>query len=506
MTKNKILFKFVICFLIISQILTKEKITKNVLAFTFPGGKSHTFVFKEVFNYTIEKLKQDNSDIEYKFHILSHNYDKQTWTDSDFKIYGFGDVSQYEEKFFQALEQARQDPVLGYMNFNNAMIHLYTDFLNDKAVLEQLRKIKFDLIIADVINVLSVFLRKELNIPLKMYLNPTCIYTWQNEVFEFNPSYIPLLGTTFTDHMSFSQRFINQIFLYGTRASYKLFGYLQNKVFQEYGYNDYYEAFVVDAVYLNQCVNGLHYPAALPPNMQSIGAILPKPAKPVTDESLNTFLNKYKKSIYISQGTIIKVIRLETFKILFETFSDVGFILSLKKGVYEEVELPKNVLIKNWLPQNDLLGDARVAAFITHGGLNSMLESLYHAKPMIVIGTNIDQINTAVIVNERKYGYGITNENDITIDKLIPMIKDLLENKEYNVNCLQAARFIKHEDGKEKFYYWINYIMENGYSHLLIPAYSNFSFIHLQSLDIIIVLIIAFAVLCKIIRWLFSKK
>src|SRR4051812_4823321 len=114
--------KIIVFFLLVLAI-SSDKVTKNILAFTFPGGKSHTFVFKEVFNYTINKLQKDNPNVEYKFHILSHNSDKQSWANTDYKVYGFGDVSQYEEKFFQALEQARQDPVLGYMNFNNAMIH-----------------------------------------------------------------------------------------------------------------------------------------------------------------------------------------------------------------------------------------------------------------------------------------------------------------------------------------------------------------------------------------------
>ena len=47
------------------------------------------------------------------------------------------------------------------------------------------------------------------------------------------------------------------------------------------------------------------------------------------------------------------------------------------------------------MSQNDLLGDQRVKAFITHGGLNSILESIYHSQPMIVIGTSIDQVNSA---------------------------------------------------------------------------------------------------------------
>ena len=30
--------------------------------------------------------------------------------------------------------------------------------------------------------------------------------------------------------------------------------------------------------------------------------------------------------------------------------------------------------VVEWTPQNDLLGDSRVKAFVTHGGLNSIYE------------------------------------------------------------------------------------------------------------------------------------
>lgn len=43
----------------------------------------------------------------------------------------------------------------------------------------------------------------------------------------------------------------------------------------------------------------------------------------------------------------------------------------------------KDFFVSSWLPQNDILGDKRVAAFVTHGGLNSVLETLYHGTPAV---------------------------------------------------------------------------------------------------------------------------
>ena len=100
-------------------------------------------------------------------------------------------------------------------------------------------------------------------------------------------------------------------------------------------------------------------------------------------------------NIYVSQGTITKAMKIDQLIEVFKSYPNVGFVFSIRKDMKIDTELPNNVLGMSWVPQNDLLGDQRVKAFITHGGLNSILESIYHSQPMIVIGTSIDQVNSA---------------------------------------------------------------------------------------------------------------
>ena len=53
------------------------------------------------------------------------------------------------------------------------------------------------------------------------------------------------------------------------------------------------------------------------------------------------------------------------------------------------------IRIMPWIPQNDLLADPRVRLFITHAGLNSIIESVYHAKPVIMFPIGLDHPNIA---------------------------------------------------------------------------------------------------------------
>ena len=66
--------------------------------------------------------------------------------------------------------------------------------------------------------------------------------------------------------------------------------------------------------------------------------------------------------------------------------------------------IPRNVKLFSWLPQNDILGHPKVKLFITHGGNNGQLESLFHAVPMLTIPFTGDQHYNAERIVARGYG------------------------------------------------------------------------------------------------------
>ena len=54
-------------------------------------------------------------------------------------------------------------------------------------------------------------------------------------------------------------------------------------------------------------------------------------------------------------------------------------------------DIPSNVMIKQWVPQQDVLAHPNLKVFVTHGGLLSVQEALYHKTPLVGIPLGNDQ-------------------------------------------------------------------------------------------------------------------
>lgn len=93
---------------------------------------------------------------------------------------------------------------------------------------------------------------------------------------------------------------------------------------------------------------------------------------------------------------------------------------------------PDNVMLQKWCPQQDILGHPNVKAFISHGGLLSLEEGIYHRTPMLFLPGFGDQINNAVKarvlgIGERLH-WSTLNEDGLRYDSLLMIRNSSITN------------------------------------------------------------------------------
>lgn len=62
-------------------------------------------------------------------------------------------------------------------------------------------------------------------------------------------------------------------------------------------------------------------------------------------------------------------------------------------------------MVRKWLPQNDLLAHPNLKAFVTHGGLLSTQEALFHSVPLVGVPISNDQKPN--LLRAQRHGYAI---------------------------------------------------------------------------------------------------
>lgn len=151
--------------------------------------------------------------------------------------------------------------------------------------------------------------------------------------------------------------------------------------------------------------------------------------------------------IYASMGTLQN--RLSwIFQIISKACVDleVQLVISLGGGMDSQAvgKLSGNPLVVQYAPQLDLLD--RASLTITHGGLNTTLESLSRGVPLIAIPIAHDQLNVAHRLQWKGAGVAISLR-DLTVNRLHDAISQVLSTKNYYDKAAQLQKAIANSGG-----------------------------------------------------------
>jgi UDP:flavonoid glycosyltransferase YjiC (YdhE family) len=118
----------------------------------------------------------------------------------------------------------------------------------------------------------------------------------------------------------------------------------------------------------------------------------------IVPEEYSQFMDRYPAgTLLISFGTTFMPTESMVNVLLagLKELPDTGFIISIKESTYghqtfKKANLP-NVFLKTFVPQKALLNDPRILALMSHGGANSVLESVYYGKVLVCFPVAMDQ-------------------------------------------------------------------------------------------------------------------
>jgi zeaxanthin glucosyltransferase len=108
-------------------------------------------------------------------------------------------------------------------------------------------------------------------------------------------------------------------------------------------------------------------------------------------------------------------------------------------------ELPGDVLVTPYVPQTAVL--ERCAAFVTHGGANSFMESLDAGVPMLLFPATMDQPATAFLAERANVGISLDRECVSEAQCRDALATLLDEHKPYRAAAARLRRAYRERDG-----------------------------------------------------------
>lgn len=201
-------------------------------------------------------------------------------------------------------------------------------------------------------------------------------------------------------------------------------------------------------------------------------------------------------TILFSLGADLRCDHLEPSKIdmfveAFRSLPQLTFIWKLD-GRHKVTNLPKNVHILDWIPQLALLKEKKIIAMITNGGLLSLQETAWHAKPVIGLPLYLDQQQNV----ERFVRYGVAinlDYKELSIGEIVAAIKQIQDQKytrAMDVLSIRLGTNIAHP--LEIAAFWIEQVtfLEGAPHFYHPPARMNFMKAHLLDVWIVVGLMI----------------
>uniref|UniRef100_A0AC34PUN0 Glucuronosyltransferase n=1 Tax=Panagrolaimus sp. JU765 TaxID=591449 RepID=A0AC34PUN0_9BILA len=349
-----------------------------------------------------------------------------------------------------------------------------------KEVLSQLSKANFDVIFAEQLNLCGVGLQKVLNIPTLVWVSSCPLDDHMSYLLGVPTplSYVPAVGEiSVSDKMSFIERLRNIVEYYRNVRSY-FYGMVKtDEIFKKHYGPDFPS--VIDLARDSDLTfvladEFLDFPRPILHNTVYIGGLGLTSATSHNTNYLDELIQEVVDGVVLfSLGTNIETKTVaETFKVnLFKAFAEFPhYKFIVKMDSDDEVAFKisqhyKNVKIVDWVDQPALLSDPRLKLFITHGGYNSLLESVNHAKVLLLMPLFGDQWRNAQLAERNGFGKIFEKKSLLNASTVLARtLKEMFETDRYEKAVKRMQNLIKSKplNATERLLKYTRFLLDNG--------------------------------------------
>lgn len=340
---------------------------------------------------------------------------------------------------------------------------------------------QFDLVIVQQFHIEALkVLAWHYKAPLVLF-NTLSGNSWSNHFFSvpYPPSYATDTYADFPAPLTFWQRLTNSIIrLYIEYYNNFLLNPLHQRILSEY----FPKAPPLEEIQYNASLmlqnSDLAVNPAVPnvPNVINIGGFHINPKKELPGD-LKKILDESKDGVvYFSMGSNLKSSKLpdRVRDMLLRAFSKVKQTVLWK---WEDDKLPgqpKNVIIRKWMPQTEILEHPNVKLFISHGGLASTREAVYSGVPMLCIPVFADQkFNGKTLIRNGMALMIPYSELALGNELFEITLNELLTNASYQEKASELSQIFHDRPIKplDEALFWLEYVMRHkGAKHLRVAG------------------------------------
>uniref|UniRef100_A0A8D0Z2X5 UDP-glucuronosyltransferase n=1 Tax=Sus scrofa TaxID=9823 RepID=A0A8D0Z2X5_PIG len=365
------------------------------------------------------------------------------------------------------------------------------DLVSNKKLMTKLQESRFDVILADAVGPGGELLAEILNIPLVHSLRFYPGYAMEKHggKLPFPLSYVPIIMSELSDHMTFMERVKNMIhalyFDFWFQAINEEWSQFYSEVLGKP--TTLFEAMGKADIWLIRTYWDLEFPRPLLPNFDFVGGLHCTPAKPLPKEMEEFVQSSGENGIVVfSLGSIIRNLTEERANIIASALAQIPQKVLWRYNGKKPDTLGPNTRLYKWIPQNDLLGHPKTKAFITHGGTNGIYEAIYHGVPMVGIPLFADQPDNIAHMTAKGAAVRLDLKTMSRTD-LVNAVKQVINNPFYKENVMWLSTIQHDQPVKplDRAVFWIEFVMRHKGAKHLRPAAHDLTWYQYHSLDVI---------------------